>query len=166
MVEVPVPVIEVGLKVTVTPVGWPLADNTTGVLKPPVVVLVMVEVPELPCFTETEVGLAERLKPLELVTVSVTVVVSTVEPAVPFTVMGYTPVATVPATAIVMVEVPVPVIEVGLKVTVTPVGWPLADNTTGVLNPPVTVLVMVEVPDLPCTTETPVGLAERLKPEV
>jgi len=33
----------------------------------------MVEVPELPCFTETEVGLAERLKPLvpaEMVTLA------------------------------------------------------------------------------------------------
>jgi hypothetical protein len=48
MVEVPVPVIDVGLKVTVTPAGWPLADSTTGVLKPPVVVLAMVEVPEEP----------------------------------------------------------------------------------------------------------------------
>src|SRR5579859_7815529 len=64
MVEVPVPVIEVGLKVTVTPEGWPEADNTTGVLKPPVVVLVMVEVPVAPCATETEFGEAERLKPL------------------------------------------------------------------------------------------------------
>src|ERR1700730_16813538 len=73
MVEVPVPVIEVGLKVTVTPVGWPLALNTTAVLKPPVVVLVMVEVPELPCTTETAVGLAERVKPLpdpEMVTLA------------------------------------------------------------------------------------------------
>jgi hypothetical protein len=48
MVDVPVPVIEVGLKATVTPVGWPFADNVTAELKPPVVVLVMVEVPDLP----------------------------------------------------------------------------------------------------------------------
>ena len=63
MVEVPVPVIEVGLKLTVTPLGWPLADKVTGSLKPPVVVLVMVDVPEPPCATVTAVGLAERLKP-------------------------------------------------------------------------------------------------------
>ena len=32
------------------------------------------------------------------------------------------------------------------------------------MNPPVTVLVMVEVPAWPCTTETEAGEAERLKP--
>lgn len=50
------------------------------------------------------------------------------------------------ATLIVIVEVPAPVIEVGLKVTVTPVGWPLADREMDPLKPPVTELVMVEVP--------------------
>jgi hypothetical protein len=51
------------LKPTVTPVGWPAAVKETAESKPPVTVLVMVEVPELPCATETEVGEAERLKP-------------------------------------------------------------------------------------------------------
>jgi len=64
----------------------------------------------------------------------------------------------------VMVEVPAPVIEVGLKPTVTPEGWPLADKEMTPLNPPVTVLVMVEVPTLPCTTVSEEGDAERLKP--
>ena len=32
------------------------------------------------------------------------------------------------------------------------------------LNPPVTVLVMVEFPELPCTTVTDEGEAERLNP--
>lgn len=72
----------------------------------------------------------------------------------------------VEATVIVMVEVPVPVIEVGLKPTVTPVGWPDAVRVTAESNPPVTVLVMVEVPLLPCATETEEGDAERLKPEL
>ena len=63
IVEDPVPVIEVGLKETVTPEGWPEADNVTAELKPPVVVLVMVEVPDAPCATVTELGEAERLKP-------------------------------------------------------------------------------------------------------
>ena len=70
------------------------------------------------------------------------------------------------ATVIVMVELPVPVIDVGLKPTVTPAGCPLADNETAELNPPLTVLVMVEVPEFPCTTETEAGEAERLKPGV
>ena len=63
MVEVPAPVIEVGLKPKVTPVGWPVADNEIAELKPPVTALVIFDVPELPCATETEAGEAERLKP-------------------------------------------------------------------------------------------------------
>ena len=43
--------------------GRPLADSVTAESKPPDTVLVMVDVPELPCTTETEVGEAERLKP-------------------------------------------------------------------------------------------------------
>ena len=74
------------------------------------------------------------------------------------------PVATDEPTVNVMVEVPVPVIEVGLKLTVTPLGCPLAVRLTGVLNPPVAVLVMVEVPDAPCATETVEGDAESVKP--
>jgi hypothetical protein len=64
MVEVPLPgaAIDVGLKVTVTPVGWPLALNATAESKEPVMALVMVEVPLLPCATVTDVGEAERLK--------------------------------------------------------------------------------------------------------
>lgn len=69
------------------------------------------------------------------------------------------------ATLIVMVEVPAPVIEVGLKVTVTPVGWPLADKEIAESNPPVTALVIVEVPILPWATVTEEGEAERVKPE-
>ena len=74
------------------------------------------------------------------------------------------PVAAVDATVSVTVEVPAPVIEVGLKPTVTPVGWPLADSAMAESNPPVTVLVMVLLPELPCTTETDEGEADRLKP--
>lgn len=74
------------------------------------------------------------------------------------------PDAAVDATVSVKVEVPAPVIEVGLKATVTPDGWPLADNAIAESNPPVTALVMVLVPELPCTTETDEGDADRLKP--
>ena len=76
------------------------------------------------------------------------------------------PVTVDDATVIFMVEVPDPVIEVGLKTTVTPVGWPAAVKETAESKPPVTVLVMVDVPELPCATETEVGEAERLKPGV
>ena len=71
----------------------------------------------------------------------------------------------VEATANVTVEVPAPgaAIDVGLKLTVTPEGWPLAERATAALNPPETAVVMVEVPLLPCTTETAVGAAARVK---
>ena len=57
----------------------------------------------------------------------------------------------------VRVEVPAPVMEVGLKLAVTPEGSPLADKLIAELNPPVTALVIWEVPELPLTTVTEVG---------
>ena len=68
------------------------------------------------------------------------------------------------ATVMVMVEVPAPAIGFVPKLTVTPEGWPLADKVMFELNPPVTVLVIVELPELPCATETEAGEADRLKP--
>jgi len=75
------------------------------------------------------------------------------------------PVAVVEVTAIDMVELPEPgaAIEVGLNVTVTPVGCPLAVNATAALNPPDTVVVIVDEPLLPCATDTEVGEAEMAK---
>src|ERR1700690_505257 len=124
IVDVPEPgaLMDVGLKPTVTPAGWPLAVKAIAELKPPETVVVIVDVPLLPCTTETAVGEAEMVK-LGLataVTVSETKVVSVVLPEVPVTVMLYVPVTVFEATVIVMVEVPAPVIEVGLKPTVTP----------------------------------------------
>ena len=119
-------------------------------MKPPEIVVVIVEVPELPLATLIVVGEALIAKFGDVpVTDSETVVVSTVLPEVPVTVMRYVPVAVEEATVIVRVELPAPVIEVGLKLTVTPVGWPVADKLMTPLNPPVTVLVIVEWPELP-----------------
>ena len=61
------------------------------------------------------------------------------------------PVAVVEATAIVTLEVPEPgaAMEVGLKLTVTPAGWPLAVKATDELKPPETAVVIVDVPLLP-----------------
>lgn len=92
IVELPEPgaAMDVGLKLTVTPVGWPVADKAIAELKPPDTAVVIVDVPLLPCTTETEVGEAEMVNAgvAVAVTVSETVVVSTVLPEVPFTVMG------------------------------------------------------------------------------
>ena len=65
----------------------------------------------------------------------------------------------------VMVELPEPGagIDVGLKPTDTPDGWPDADKEIAELKPPETAVVMVEVPLLPCTTETEAGEAEMVK---
>jgi len=88
IVEVPAPVIELGLKLMVTPLGCPVADNEMAESKPPVTVVVIVVLPELLRATLSEDGDALKEKPaLTLVTVSETVVVSIVLPEVPVTVM-------------------------------------------------------------------------------
>ena len=71
----------------------------------------------------------------------------------------------VEATAMVIADVPEPgaAMDVGLKLTVTPVGWPLAVKAIAEAKPPETVVVIVELPLLPCTTETDVGEAEIAK---
>ena len=87
-VDVPAPVIEVGLKAAVTPVGNPLAVRVTGESKPLVTVSVTVDVPVLPSFTEADVALSEKLGVATALTVSVRVVVSAVPlVGVPVTVM-------------------------------------------------------------------------------
>jgi hypothetical protein len=66
-----------------------------------------------------------------------------------------------------MVEFPDPPETVdGLKLTVTPVGCPVAVKATEELNPPLGVTVIVLLPLPPCATETDDGEAERLKLEV
>ena len=165
MVEVPAPVTISGLKLTVTPVGWPLANKVMALSKPLKTAVVIVKVPELPLAMLIDEGAALTVKlGVAAVTVRETVVVSLVLPEVPVTVMLYVPATVDEPTFIVMVEVPAPLIEVGLKLTVTPVGWPVADKVMAELKPPVTVLLMVEFPELPCATGTEAGEPERLKP--
>lgn len=129
----------------------------------------MVEVPLLPGAIETEVGDAEIVKAgvAVAVTVRLTCAVWVTPPPVPVTVIGYVPAVVLEATVMVMVEVPEPgaAIEVGLKLTVTPVGCPEAVRATALLKVPVMALVMVEVPLLPAATVSDAGLAESEKPE-
>ena len=91
-VDFPAPgaAIDVGLKLTVIPDDWPVAERAIAELNPPETVVVMVEVPLLPLVIVTEVGEAERVKlgATGAVTVSVTVAVLTVDPDVPVMVMG------------------------------------------------------------------------------
>src|SRR5271154_3995353 len=93
------------------------------------------------------------------VTVSDTVAACVVPPPVPDTVMVYVPTAVVDATASVSVDEPDPgaAMFAGLKLTVTPVGWPLAVKAIAESNPPEMLVVIVDVPLLPCITETDAG---------
>ena len=98
-------------------------------------------------------------------TVSVTVVVCRIPPPLPVTLMLYVPAAVLLPTAIVILEVPEPgaAIGLGLKPTVVPEGTPLADRLMALLKPPLTVVVMVELPWAPCATMTEVGAALMVK---
>jgi hypothetical protein len=90
MVDVPEPgaAMELGLKVTVWALPCPEADKLIAELKPPETVVVMVAVPELFRATVIVVGDALMVKlGFVPVTVRETVVVSTVLPEVPVTVM-------------------------------------------------------------------------------
>ena len=81
--------IVLGLKVTFTPVPCPDADNEIAELKPPEIVVVILDRPEAPRAMLSVLGAAVTVKlPVVPVTVRVTVVVSVVLPAVPVTVMG------------------------------------------------------------------------------
>ena len=63
-----------------------------------------------------------------------------------------------------IVELPAPPeIDVGLKLTVTPLGAPEADKEIAELNPPMLVVVIVEVPEPPVATLTAVGEANTVK---
>lgn len=98
----------------------------------------------------------------DAVTVRVTLAVCVTPAPVPATVIVYVPVAVVEATATFMVEVPEPgaAIDVGLKLTATPVGWPLADKAMAELKPSEMAVVIVDIPLLPCATVTELGEAE------
>ncbi len=91
---------------------------------------------------------AEIVKLPAAVTVSVTVVLRWIPPPFPVTVMGYVPTSVLAPTVMVMVELPEPGagIVCGLKLTVVPVGTPVADKVIELLKPPLTLVVMVDIP--------------------
>jgi hypothetical protein len=98
------------------------------------------------------------------VTVRVTVAVCVTPPPVPVTVIVDVPAAAaVPALRVSVEEPAPPEMLTGLKLAVTPEGIPVAERVTALLNPPETALVIVDVPELPATTLTEEGLAERVK---
>jgi hypothetical protein len=86
-------------------------------------------------------------------------------PPVPVIVMVLFPVLAPWRTVIVIDEVPEPgaAIDEGLKLTVTPDGMPDADNAIAELRPPETVVVIVEVPELPQARPSEAGDALTVK---
>ena len=92
MVEVPEPGagMDAGAKLTVTPVGCPVADKATAELNPPETVTVRMDEPLLPWITDTEAGEGEMMKlgVPERFTINVTVAVCTMPPPEAFTVIG------------------------------------------------------------------------------
>ena len=91
IVDVPDPgaAMDVGVKLTVTPDGWPVADKAMAELNPPEMAVVILEVPELPLLTLIERGdaLMVKLAFAAEVTVRVTVVVCVILGPVPVTVI-------------------------------------------------------------------------------
>src|SRR5271167_197493 len=155
--------IGLGLKFTFVPEGTPEVVSVMELLKPPLTVVVMVEVFWLPCGMVREEGDAEMVKFLPaLMTVRVTVVFCCIPPPLPVTVMGYVPVGVLLPTVMVIVELPEPGagIVCGLKLTVVPTGTPEADRLIAPLKPPLMAVLMVDVPCFPWATLSAAGDAE------
>jgi hypothetical protein len=147
----------------VTPLGKPVALRVVAELKPPVLVMVIVLVPLLPCVTVTDVGEALTLKLGDAAefTVSEMVVVAVKVPDVPVIVTVAVPVVAV--LLAVRVNALVEVVGFVPKVAVTPLGRPDAARVTLPENPPRSVTVIVFVPLPPWVTVTLLGDAESVK---
>jgi hypothetical protein len=149
--------------VAVTPLGRPLALSVVAELNPPVLVMVIVLVPLVPCVTVRDAGEAPMLKLGDeaAFTVRATVVVAVKLPDVPVMVTVEVPVVAV--LLAVRVSVLVEVVGFVPKVAVTPLGRPDAANVTLPENPPRSFTVIVLVPLPPWVTVTLLGEAESVK---
>lgn len=84
-------------------------------------------------------------------------------PPVPVMVIGKVPVGAVLDTVRVKCDVPEPVMEVGLKIPVTPVGTPVADKATAESKPPETAMVTTAKPLWPRARDPEVGETAMVK---
>src|SRR5262245_25398501 len=146
--------IDEGLKPAVTPEGRPEADNDKAELKPPEIVLEIVELPEAPCEIVSDDGDAaiEKSGTAADVTVSPSVVVWVFPPPVAVIVTVDVPVGVDEAADTVRVADPEPgaPIDVGLNVAVAPEGSPEAESEIDELNVPDIVVDTVELALPPC----------------
>jgi len=98
-------------------------------------------------------------------TVKETVLVCVTPPPLAVTVIVEVPLVAVLPTVNVSVELPPPgaAMDAGLKLAVTPVGRPDAERETAELKPPLTVVEIVVLPELPWMTERLAGDALSVK---
>src|SRR5205085_10135261 len=152
---------EAGLKLTVVPEGTPPAPSATFCGDPFVTVVLIVDVPLLPCCTLRLAGLAASEKSSDggAITVNARSTVCVALDPAPVTVIVYVPGAVLVSTVTVIVEELPEATEPGLKLTVVPAGCPLADSATVWDAPPVTVVPIVDVPLLPSAMLRLDGLA-------
>jgi hypothetical protein len=158
-VSVLVPVLLIGLRVALSPVGKPGGEKLTLLLlKPADGVMVRVDLPLAPGATVRLVGDAERLKlgAATVLTVRPTVVEWLKEPEVPV-------IVTVVGPPVVAVLLAASVITLLANDAVTPLGKPDAVYETVPLKPLDGVTDIVLVPLAPCATVTLFGNADRLK---
>ena len=156
----------VGLKLAVTPVGRPDAENVTFPVKPLIGVTVIALVPLLPCTTLSEDGLEDKEKFFaDVFTVRLIAMVWVKLPEVPVTFTSTVPVAAVPlaVNVNVLTDVLAEVVSTGPNEAVTPFGKPDAEKVT-LPSKPVDVAMVISVVALfPWRTVKLLGLAERVK---
>jgi hypothetical protein len=141
MVEVPAPVMVAGLKLAVAPAGKPETVGVTVPLKPFTAVVVTVYVVLLPAVI---VCVDSVIVIVNSTTFSLTVAECGIEPLVPVIVSVELAAGVVPVVVTVNVDVPVlPMMLVGLKLAVAPVGKPEIASATSPVNPFATALVTV-----------------------
>jgi hypothetical protein len=99
-------------------------------------------------------------------TVRVSVAVLLVVPLLPVIVTVRVPLEAFLLAVTVKVEVPAPVIDVGLKLADAPLPSPVAERAIEELKPPVTVVVIVTLPELLRETASVVGATLSEKPAV
>lgn len=148
-----------GVKVAITPVGNPEADKVTLPVKPLDGVIEIALVPFVPCTTVKLLGLADKAKVGDALTVSAIVVVPVRLPDVPVTVTVADPVFAVALA--VKVNTLVDEAGFGLKAAVTPLGKPEAEKVTLPVKPFAGVTVTVLMLVVPCTMGTALGLADK-----